>query len=104
MSVTVNKGALLSQKYKGSTVTNDLVELVGDEMSIQDGKVTMYNGQVLKKDDKTNIGNFQYANDGESYYNCNVAITDSKNARLQINAITALLDGVAQFETEEMSV
>lgn len=103
MSVTVDKGALLSQKYKGSTVTNDVVELVGDEMSIQNGKVTIFTGQVLKKDDKTNIGNFQYQN-SDMYYNCNVAITDSKNARLQINAITALLDGVTQFETEEMSL
>lgn len=102
MSVTVNKGAMLSQKYKGSTVTNDVVELVGDEMTIQEGKVIIYNGQVLKKEDKTNIGNFQYQN--TDYYNCNVSITDAKNARLQINAITALLDGVTQFETEEMSL
>ena len=108
MSVTVNKGALLSQKYKGSTISNDAIELVGTEMVIRDKKVTTYNGSVLKKDTKERIGNFNYQNGessegmGDNYYNCSIAITVSEYARLQISAITSLLDGITQFESEEV--
>lgn len=105
MTVTVNKGTLLSESYSNSSIVSENLTMSGTSMILKGGKVVSFEGKITKNSTKEEIGTFSYKN-GDStmlssmdsgYYNM-ISIYREVDSELKIEATNALMDGVEKMK------
>lgn len=105
ISVTVNKGDLVSESYKDSSIISDNITLTGNLSMVSNGKVTSFEGVIKQNITKEEIGNFSYRNITNSdidhmsgdYYS-SITIYREVEDTIQVEATNALLSGIVKLQ------